>query len=199
MRIAIEDLRRIDRLITDISDASRLDAELSRATTEKIDLGLLLGALATVLRTTWGEDGPFLELGPELDRDDVEGRFLVQGVEDRIIQVLRNLLANARSFSPPDGAVLIDCRQDGRWIELTISDQGPGIPEGKEDAIFGRFYSDRPEGEKFGTHSGLGLSISKQIIEAHGGSIRAGNLGDDPEKPEGAQFTVRLPAVRDAT
>ena len=198
MRIAIEDLRRIDRLITDISVASRLDAELSRATTEQIDLGMLLGALATVLRTTWGEDGPFLELGPELDRDDIEGRYLVRGVEDRVIQVLRNLLANAQSFSPPEGVVLIDCRQEGRWVELTISDQGPGIPAGKEEAIFGRFYSDRPEGEKFGTHSGLGLSISKQIIEAHGGSIRAGYLGDDPDRPEGACFTVRLPATREA-
>ncbi len=199
MRIALEDLKRIDRLITDISDASRLDAELSRATTERIDLGVMLGALATVLRTTWGEDGPFLELGQELDREDVEGRFVVQGVEDRLIQVLRNLLANARSFSPPDGAISIDCSTDGRWVELTITDQGTGIPHGKETAIFGRFYSDRPEGEKFGTHSGLGLSISKQIIEAHGGTLRAGNVGDASEHPEGACFTIRLPAAKDST
>ncbi|MBN34738.1 MAG: histidine kinase [Rhodospirillaceae bacterium] len=198
MRIATDDLRRIDRLITDISDASRLDAELSRATTEPVDLGQLLEALATVLRTTWGEDGPFLELGPELDREEVAGRFMVQGVEDRLVQVIRNLLTNARSFSPEDGTVTITCTASERWIDVRISDQGPGITKGKEDEIFKRFYSDRPSSEKFGTHSGLGLSISRQIIEAHGGTLKASNLGDDPDAPEGACFRIRLPARRGA-
>ncbi|MBT7648071.1 MAG: HAMP domain-containing protein, partial [Rhodospirillaceae bacterium] len=194
MRIATDDLQRIDRLITDISVASRLDAELSRATTEPIDIGGLLDALSTILQTTWGEDGPQMKLGPDLDQGEPAGRFFIQGVEDRIVQVIHNLMSNARSFSPADGIILVGCTRQGRWIELTISDQGPGIPAGKEDAIFGRFYSDRPEGEKFGTHSGLGLSISRQIVEAHGGTIRAGNLGDNPEHPEGARFVVRLPA-----
>ena len=196
--IASEDLRRIDRLITDISDASRLDAELSRATSERVDVGLLLQALTEVIGATWGEDGPVLERGPGLQDEDLAGRFLVDGVEDRLVQVVRNLLANARSFSPPGGKVTIDCRRDGRAVEITISDQGPGIPAGKEEAIFDRFYSDRPPGEKFGTHSGLGLSISKQIVTATGGTIRARNLGEDPAHPEGACFTVRLPAVRES-
>jgi len=194
MRIYTDDLQRIDRLITDISDASGLDAKLGRATTELIDIGGLLDALSTILQTTWGEDGPRMELGPDLDQGEPAGRFLIQGVEDRIVQVIRNLMSNARSFSPVDGIILVGCTRQGRGIELTIADQGPGIPAGKEDAIFERFYSDRPEGEKFGIHSGLGLSISRQIVEAHGGTIHAGNLGDDPEHPEGARFVVRLPA-----
>jgi len=196
MRIAMEDLRRIDKLITDISDASRLDAELSRATTEPVDMGMLLDALASVLRTTWGEDGPYLELGPELDRDDVAGRFIVDGVENRLVQVVRNLLGNARSFSPKGGTVTVTCTKTDRWLEIKVSDEGPGIPSGKEDAIFQRFYSDRPEGEKFGTHSGLGLSISRQIVEAHGGSLKASNLGSDADEPDGACFTIRLPLAR---
>ena len=196
--IASEDLRRIDRLITDISDASRLDAELSRATSERVDVGLLLQALSDVIGATWGEDGPLLETGEGLAGEDLAGRFVVDAVEDRLVQVIRNLLANARSFSPAGGRVTIDCRREGRWIEITIADQGPGIPAGKEEAIFDRFYSDRPAGEKFGTHSGLGLSISKQIVTAAGGSIRARNLGEDTNQPEGACFTVRLPAAKEA-
>ncbi|MBC6440250.1 MAG: stimulus-sensing domain-containing protein [Rhodospirillales bacterium] len=194
LRIATDDLRRIDRLITDISDASRLDAELNRATTAPVDIGRLLDSLSTVLRTTWSDDGPFLELGPDLDRGEPGGRFIVQGVEDRLVQVIRNLLGNARSFSPAGGTVTIGCRRSGRWLDITVADQGPGIPSGKEEAIFGRFYSDRPEGEKFGTHSGLGLSISRQIVEAHGGTIQASNILDEDEQTIGARFAVRLPA-----
>ena len=195
MAIAADDLKRLDRLITDISDASRLDAELSRTESQNVDLGGTLQALAMVMRTTWGEDGPHVELGPEL-AGDVLGRFMVRGFEDRLVQVFRNLLANARSFSPPQGVIRIDARRDGRWIEVTVSDQGPGIPAGKERDIFNRFYSDRPAGEKFGTHSGLGLSISRQIIEAHQGTIGAHNLGSDPDRVTGACFTIRLPAMR---
>jgi two-component system sensor histidine kinase ChvG len=110
-----------------------------------------------------------------------------------LVQVFRNLLANARSFSPPGGVIRIDAKRDGRWVEINLSDQGPGIPLGKERDIFNRFYSDRPAGEKFGTHSGLGLSISRQIIEAHGGTIAARNLGS-PDHVTGACFTVRLPS-----
>ncbi|MEM7123423.1 MAG: stimulus-sensing domain-containing protein [Pseudomonadota bacterium] len=192
MAIAADDLNRLDRLITDISDASRLDAELNRADTEKVDIGATLQALAMVMQTTWGDDGPRVDLNDALSGADVAGRFVVRGVEDRLVQVFRNLLVNARSFSPPDGTVRIAARQDGRWVEITVSDQGPGIPAGKENDIFNRFYSDRPPGEKFGTHSGLGLSISRQIIEAHHGTITASNLGSNPASPDGACFTVRL-------
>lgn len=193
MAIAADDLNRLDRLITDISDASRLDAELNRADTDTVDVGATLQALAMVMQTTWGDDGPKVEVNDALRGDNVTGRFVVRGVEDRLVQVFRNLLVNARSFSPPDGVVRIAARQDGRWVEITVSDQGPGIPAGKENDIFNRFYSDRPAGEKFGTHSGLGLSISRQIIEAHHGTIKASNLGSNPASPDGACFTVRLP------
>jgi two-component system sensor histidine kinase ChvG len=192
MAIAADDLKRLDRLITDISDASRLDAELNRTDTGPVDLGGTLQALATVMQATWGDDGPTIELGGEL-KGDVLGRFVVTGFEDRLVQVFRNLLANARSFSPPGGVIRIDAKRDGRWVEINLSDQGPGIPLGKERDIFNRFYSDRPAGEKFGTHSGLGLSISRQIIEAHGGTIAARNLGS-PDHVTGACFTVRLPS-----
>jgi len=194
MAIAADDLKRLDRLITDISDASRLDAELSRTESQTVDLGSTLQALAMVMQATWGDDSPRLELSPEL-AGDVVGRFMVRGYEDRLVQVFRNLLANARSFSPPKGSIRIAARRDGRWIEVTVSDQGPGIPAGKEQDIFNRFYSDRPAGEKFGTHSGLGLSISRQIVEAHKGTIGARNLGE-PGHVTGACFTVRLPALR---
>ena len=196
MAIAADDLNRLDRLITDISDASRLDAELSRADTGPVDIGSTLQALAMVMQTTWGDGAPKLELSAELSSEDVKGRFMVRGVDDRLVQVFRNLLANARSFSPPGGKIDIAARRDGRFIEITISDQGPGLTPGKERDIFNRFYSDRPAGEKFGTHSGLGLSISRQIVEAHDGTIGAHNLGNDPSASQGACFTVRLPALR---
>ncbi len=195
MAIAADDLKRLDRLISDISDASRLDAELSRTDSQTVDLGGTLQALAMVMQTTWGDDGPSVKLDPELE-GDVLGRFMVHGFEDRLVQVFRNLLDNARSFSPSGGIIHIKAERDGRWIEVTISDQGPGIPAGKERDIFNRFYSDRPAGEKFGTHSGLGLSISRQIIEAHHGTITARNLGADPDHIAGACFTIRLPAIR---
>ena len=193
--VAADDLARIDRLIGDISDASRLDAELSRAATAPIDLGLLLTAMAPVIAATWSDDRPTPVLGPGLRGEDLAGRYVVDGVEDRLVQVVRNLLANAASFSPRGGRVTIDARRDGRWIDITVADQGPGIPKGKEQAIFDRFYSDRPPGEKFGTHSGLGLSISKQIVETHGGTLRAHNLGAERAVPEGACFTIRLPST----
>ena len=195
MAIAADDLKRLDRLISDISDASRLDAELSRSDSESVDLGGTLQALAMVMQTTWDDDAPRIELNDAL-AGDVLGRFMVRGIEDRLVQVFRNLLDNARSFSPPGGVIRIAAERDGRAVVVTVSDQGPGIPIGKERDIFNRFYSDRPAGEKFGTHSGLGLSISRQIIEAHGGTLTARNLGDGPDHVTGACFTIRLPAQR---
>jgi len=106
-----------------------------------------------------------------------------------LAQVLRNLIGNAASFSPEDGKIFISARRDQGHIIIDVKDDGPGIPSGKEQAVFSRFYSERPEKEKFGTHSGLGLSISKQIVEAHRGSITAENASTG-----GALFIVRLPA-----
>jgi two-component system, OmpR family, sensor histidine kinase ChvG len=123
------------------------------------------------------------------------GELLVNGIEGRLVQVFRNLLANAISFSPPGGVIRVAAQRRGERIEVTIEDQGPGLPEGKLAAIFERFYSERPAGEKFGTHSGLGLSISKQIVEAHRGTVTAENCRDVDGTITGARFTVRLPVA----
>jgi two-component system sensor histidine kinase ChvG len=109
--------------------------------------------------------------------------------------VFRNLIANAISFSPPGGTIRIAAERDGDFVRVSVEDEGPGIPEGKLEAIFDRFYTERPAGEKFGTHSGLGLSISKQIVEAHHGTIRAENRQDTQGRIVGARFVVLLPAA----
>ncbi|CCG42551.1 stimulus-sensing domain-containing protein [Magnetospirillum molischianum] len=183
MAIVLDDVGRLDRLISDISDASRIDAELSRAESAPVAVASMLDALADVYRITGGESGPSFTL--ERPKDDP---LIVVGIESRLVQVLRNLIANAMSFSPPGGSIrLIAERSDGR-IRIVVEDDGPGIPDNKLEAIFDRFYSERPEGEKFGTHSGLGLSISRQIVEAHNGRIRAENRDGG-----GARFIVELP------
>ncbi len=190
MTIIQEDVQRLDRLISDIADASRLDTELSHDEAGAVDLAPMLSALAEVHEAT--AEGP----GPELRLELPEGAALiVNGVEDRLVQVFRNLLANALSFSPPDGTVALRAAHADEWIEITLDDDGPGLPDGKEMAIFERFYSERPEGEKFGTHSGLGLSISRQIVEAHGGTLDAANRRRAEGGVAGARFTVRLPAL----
>jgi two-component system sensor histidine kinase ChvG len=187
LAIVMEDVKRLDRLISDISDASRLDAELSRIAPEPVDVGHLLQTLADVHDATRGEDGPRLRLLLP------EEPLVVPGVEGRLVQVFRNLIANAVSFSPPGGVIRLAARQDDDALVVLIEDDGPGIPDGKLEAIFNRFYTERPSGEKFGTHSGLGLSISKQIVEAHRGMIRAENRRDAEGRVVGARFIVRLP------
>src|SRR5262249_18612587 len=120
---------------------------------------------------------------------------MVTANEGRLVQVLRNLVANALSFSPPAGVITLTARREGRRIRLSVSDRAPGIPPDKLGAIFDRFYTERPAGEKFGSHSGLGLSISRQIVEAHGGRIYAENLIEPGGAVRGARFTVLLPAA----
>jgi len=188
MAIIQDDVGRLDRLITDISDASRLDAELSRAHKEPVDLAGMLSTLVDVHSATGTEGAPRLTL------EAVDGVALaVTGMEGRLVQVFRNLITNAMSFSPPGGTIALAASRDRQWVTVTVDDDGPGIPPGKEEAIFERFYTERPHGEKFGKHSGLGLSISKQIVEAHGGTLKATNrLGADG-RILGARFTVRLP------
>ncbi len=187
--IILDDVARLDRLISDISDASRLDAELSRAESTPVQLGRLVTALAEVQNATDNPEAPRVDViatvGEEYD---------VPGLEGRLGQVFRNLIGNAVSFSPPRGAITVRLEHVGRRVQVSVEDQGPGIPPGKEQAIFERFYSERPEGEKFGTHSGLGLSISKQIVDAHRGVLYAENLKDTSGKVLGARFVVRLPA-----
>ncbi|MFP6744296.1 MAG: sensor histidine kinase [Alphaproteobacteria bacterium] len=191
LAVARDDVVRLDRLITDISDASRLDAELARAETGPVDIAALLSTLAAVERSAGAANGPsiVLDIAPAED-----GQLVVEGVEDRLAQVFRNIIANAKSFSQPGGVITITARRGRDGIEAVIEDQGPGIPAGKLTAIFERFYTERPAGEKFGTHSGLGLSISRQILETHGGVIFAENRSDDAAHPAGARFVVRLPA-----
>jgi len=122
----------------------------------------------------------------------------VPGIEDRLVQVFRNLIANAISFSPPGGTIRLSLLRRGDRVLVGVEDDGPGIPEGKAEAIFERFYSERPQSEQFGIHSGLGLSISRQIVEAHGGTIRAENRQGPDGAVIGARFIVILPAQGEA-
>ena len=190
MAIILDDVERLDRLITDISDASRLDAELSRLEVAPIEIGAMLEALADIHESTRTEGAPHLVL----ELADRNRPLIVAGIETRLSQVFRNLIANAVSFSPPLGEIRLTARHDGRAVLIVIEDQGPGIPDDKLMAIFDRFYTERPLGEKFGTHSGLGLSISKQIVEAHRGMIWAENRKDENRAAMGARFCIRLPA-----
>jgi two-component system sensor histidine kinase ChvG len=194
MSIITDDVKRLDRLISDISDASRLDAELSRAESEPVDLSKLIAALVEIHQATATADGPRLDY----QSDDVKD-LVVFGIEDRLVQVFRNLISNAISFSPRGGTILLRAWRDGPWVNIAVEDRGPGVPEDKREAIFDRFYTERPKGEKFGTHSGLGLSISKQIIIAHNGRIWAENIHEDPQNKagpvRGARFVVSLRAA----
>lgn len=193
LEVILEDVGRIDRLISDISSASRLDAELSRAISVEVDLGRLMETLLQVYTDMASSHGRSLTLkldGGVFGRD---GLILAEGLESRLGQVMRNLIDNAISFSPPHGKVTLTARRRAGWIDLIVEDEGPGIPEESLDRIFERFYSERPEGESFGAHSGLGLSIARQIVEAHKGTIRAENIKDAAGGIKGARFIVSLP------
>ncbi|MFZ1922477.1 MAG: sensor histidine kinase [Xanthobacteraceae bacterium] len=196
LNIIVHDVRRLDRLITDISDASRLDAELQREESAPVDIARLLNTLVGVANEVKRDDGVKVTLKFEGGGPRV---FRTPGHDSRLGQVVDNLIENARSFSPPGGAVRITCRRLRNQIEIFVDDSGPGVREDVRDKIFERFYTDRPH-QGFGQNSGLGLSISKQIVEAHGGAIlvenRTGTPGPDGV-PEvlGARFIVRLPAM----
>jgi two-component system sensor histidine kinase ChvG len=190
MAIILDDVERLDRLITDISDASRLDAELGRLELAPIDIAAMLQALVDVDEATRTSESPRLALA--ISNNDRE--LIVPGIETRLSQVFRNIIDNAVSFSPPLGEIRLTARHDGRAVLVTVDDEGPGIPDEKLTAIFDRFYTERPLGEKFGTHSGLGLSISKQIVEAQRGMIWAENRKDARGTVIGARFCIRLPA-----
>ncbi|MDF2811945.1 MAG: histidine kinase [Microvirga sp.] len=196
MSIIQHDVRRLDRLISDISDASRLDAELARADAEPVDMPKLLQAVVSVANERRHKDDPAIALTIDPAPRDA---YLVVGHDSRLGQVFNNLIDNARSFSPPDETVRILMRRRKNEIEILVEDSGPGIEPDALDRIFERFYTDRPE-QGFGQNSGLGLSISRQIIEAHRGTIRAENrpgpLDENGEpRPLGARFVIRLPAV----
>jgi two-component system sensor histidine kinase ChvG len=188
LQIIADDAVRMDRLINDISDSSKVDAELSRTIAQPVDVAPILSALADLHAATREEGDAVMEVeAPE--------RVIVRGDEGRLVQVFRNLIGNAVSFSPKEGKVTVRARPVGAFVEFTIEDEGPGIPEAKLENIFDRFYSERPHGERFGQHSGLGLSISRQIVEGLRGRIAAENRRDAEGKVLGARFTVRLPAA----
>jgi two-component system sensor histidine kinase ChvG len=165
-----------------------VDAELSRTIAQPVDVAPILSALAELHAATRDEDDPQVEI-------EVPATLVVRGVEGRLVQVFRNLIGNAVSFSPKRGKVTVRGRPLGAHVEITVEDEGPGIPEGKLESIFDRFYSERPSGERFGQHSGLGLSISRQIIEGLRGRISAENRRDAEGRVTGARFLLRLPAA----
>jgi two-component system, OmpR family, sensor histidine kinase ChvG len=203
LSVVKHDVQRLDRLISDISDASRLDAELQRQEAAPVDLNKLLVAVVAVATEVKREDGVTVALA-------FEGSpriFRVQGHDSRLGQVINNLIDNAVSFSPPNGTVRVTCRRSGPEILITVDDDGPGIRPDAIEKIFERFYTDRPQ-QVFGQNSGLGLSISKQIVEAHDGRLLAQNriaprapredksdVPDIEERILGARFVVRLPAM----
>jgi two-component system sensor histidine kinase ChvG len=197
LQVIEHDVRRLDRLISDISDASRLDAELQRQDAAPVDIRRLLATLVSVANETGHNNNIQVQLRFEGSPADP---FAVPGHDSRLGQVVSNLLSNAQSFSPSGGAVRVTCRRArDRMVEIVIDDDGPGIRPGALEKIFDRFYTDRPE-QGFGQNSGLGLSISKQIVDAHGGRIwaenRAGRTDPEGDTPIiGARFIVRLPAL----
>ena len=196
MEIIQHDVKRLDRLITDISDASRLDAELAREDAAKVDLKKFVGDLVAVTLDTGGNRKKVaIEFKPAKLPQGAKGYFVV-GHDLRLGQVIANLIENARSFVPEEtGRIIVSLSRVGKLILLTVDDNGPGIRADNIDRIFERFYTDRPAGEAFGQNSGLGLSISRQIVEAHGGTLTAENIsGGKPGEIRGARFTVTLPA-----
>ena len=196
LNIIQHDVRRLDRLISDISDASRLDAELQRQEAAPVDFAKLLSTVVAVANEVKREDGVTVTLKFE---GGGARAFLVPGHDSRLGQIIDNLIENARSFSPQNGSVRVTCRRLKDNLEILVDDDGPGVRPDAIEKIFERFYTDRPY-QGFGHNSGLGLSISKQIAEAHGGTIwvenRLGALGEDGAPAVlGARFVVRLPAT----
>jgi two-component system sensor histidine kinase ChvG len=187
-----QDVRRLDRLITDISNASRLDAELNRDRPRAVDLTVLLTEITGVYSAGHKPGEARVIFSPPSETVRITGR------DGPLGQVFRNLIDNARSFSPPEGQVRITLHRSldpARPINVTIDDDGPGIPPENLETVFERFYTSRPRGTAFGANSGLGLSIVRQIVEAHGGEVRAINRAGADGTTEGARFEVALPVI----
>ncbi len=188
MEIAIGDVRRLDRLITDISEASRVDAELSRTRFQRIDIGQLLERLLTEREARAANKHAKIAFArPQ------KGSAVVMGDANRLVRVFDNLIDNAVSFSPQGGVVQISATRSEDDVVAIVEDQGPGVAADQREAIFERFHSDRPEIAAFGNHSGLGLSIARTIIEAHDGTI---DVRDRPSGEPGAMFAIQLPAAQ---
>ena len=185
-KVALHDVRRVDRLVTEIAEASRIDAELSRATFELTDLSKLV---ENVIKA---REDRGLNAGRKVEIERERRAARVMGVPLRLERVIENLLDNAVSFSPADGTIQVRVRRDDERARVTVCDQGPGIPEAEREKVFTRFHTARPEEEEFGTHSGLGLAIARTIAEAHDGSLTA---EDRPDGKQGACLVLELPAA----
>jgi two-component system sensor histidine kinase ChvG len=196
MDVIQHDVRRMDRLISDISDASRLDAELARQDGVAVDMEKLLTDLVDIARQTRA-GGKDVAIELKIDRRNAgKSGFTVLGHDLRLGQVVTNLIENARSFVPETGGrIVIHLVRRRGTVQVRVEDNGPGIRAEVIERVFERFYTDRPDGEDFGQNSGLGLSISRQIIEAHGGTLTAENIpGDEAGSWQGARFIIELPA-----
>jgi two-component system sensor histidine kinase ChvG len=207
-----EELKRLNKLITDVASASRLDAELALQETEPVDIRQVLHGVVGVFRDILSDDTRHIVLDLEIaEQPGNPTAYVVQGHDARLGRVLTNLLDNAISFSPENGVVAVSARRAGPNIQITVEDDGPGMPMDKLEEIFNRFYSDRPQTDHtIGKNSGLGLSISREIVTAYGGRIWASNRapappagasGRDGDRPgvAGARFMVELPAADAST
>ena len=186
--VIAKDVQRLDRLITDISNASRLEAEMTRSQAEVIDIARFVGDIVR----TYG-DGHTKQASVRFIDDTMGSGLRVRGSEGALGQVVRNLVDNALSFSPEGSVVQVSILQAASGPQtlarILVEDEGPGIPEDKLETIFARFYTDRPKGSAFGNNSGLGLSIVRQIVTTHRGEVRAENRAEG-----GARFILELPA-----
>jgi two-component system sensor histidine kinase ChvG len=186
--IIAQDVARMNRLITDISNASKVDANLARDTAQILDAVEIVANITLFYQQT--KSGPGAEV---VDRSPASNPIFIRAFETPFAQVLRNLIDNALTFSAPDGVVEISVTADDQWVTFAVKDYGPGIPPGNLDTVFERFYTQRPQGAKFGSHSGLGLAICRQIVTAHKGRIWADNWLDAEGTIGGARFSVEVP------
>jgi two-component system sensor histidine kinase ChvG len=188
MRILKHDIGRLDRLITDIANASRLDAELSRDAPAPLDMARLVADICGFYQATGRPNDPRVTFTPPASTQPMR----ILGREGPLSQVIRNLIDNAKSFSPPGGEVRVAISRGRDGVMVVVEDEGPGVPPDNLETIFERFYTSRPKGAAFGANSGLGLAIARQIVETHGGRIWAENRMDG-EAVTGARFLISLP------
>jgi len=189
-----QDVSRMDRLISDISKASKVDANLARETAQSLDVAEILKNITEFYRQTRESGGPQVVNQTALDAADP---VFIRAFETPFAQVLRNLIDNALTFSPEYGAVRVKASLEAGQVVISVEDDGPGIPPANLETVFDRFYTQRPKGAQFGSHSGLGLAICRQIMIAHKGTIEAQNWDDNKGevqgKVQGARFIVTLP------
>lgn len=195
INIIQQDVSRMDRLISDISKASKIDANLARETAMTLDVGEIAQNIVDFYQQTRSGEGPNVVNATQIDPDEP---VYIRAYETPFAQVLRNLIDNALTFSPEGGEVTLTVKEAAKRVIFTVDDEGPGIPPENLETVFERFYTQRPKGASFGSHSGLGLAICRQIIEAHRGNIYAQNLTNEAGEVIGARFVVDVPRQRPA-